>query len=163
MGGLAALPNWAIWSAIGTVATPAAVVAALKWLLPWWADQAERRRQGRAEGNREWEAKLKDRAADLDRREHEFKQRLQEGLAECERHCSAIKDQFETLRDDHKVVVLVVRIALPKLQADAPDSPEMRMIRTLLATRFPPDPNIPDDMIALLGLLDEKTAAPAAA
>lgn len=143
-----------IGAIIALTGGPKAIGAAATWL----ADRAERRRISRAAGNAEWEGKLKSWDVELAGRERDLAQKLSEGLAECERHCEAARREMEAMRDDHRIVVLVVKVALPKLVAVAADSPEMQVIRTLLATRYPVDPETPDDLTELVKLLDQTTA-----
>lgn len=139
---------------VALIGGPKALGAAVKWL----ADRAEKRRQSRADGNREWEKKLIAWDGDLAGRERDLAAQLRDGLEECERHCIETRAEMERMRDDHRIVVLVVKVALPKLATVAADSPEMQMIRMLLATRYPVDPNTPDEWTELLRLLDQKTA-----
>jgi hypothetical protein len=138
----------------------------------WWTDRAERRRLSRADGNREWEAKLKSWDADLDQRERDLAAQLREGLAECERHCAETRAEMarvvrdnEELREDNRTFALIIGLSVPGLARSAPSSPELSVIDTLMRTRFGIDMEAPArspaDLAALLAKLDRPANHPA--
>lgn len=121
---------------------PAAIAKAVNWL----SERSDRRRESRANGNREWEAKLAAREAELD-------SRMADSLRKCEAHCAAV-----TARADK--MFYVIGFMLPEVQRLAPESALLRRALPLLAEilPIPLDPILPADMAAQLVDLDEKTA-----
>jgi hypothetical protein len=154
-GGVPEAGWWGIAAALlALIGGPAAIGKAVKW----WAERSEKRRASRAEGNREWEAKLIAWDHELKERERAITSQLQEGLAECKRECEAVREESDKVREDNRVVILALGVALPKLAQAAPATAELGVIRSLLLTRFRLDPNTPAEVTALLALLDHKTS-----
>ncbi|ABQ68531.1 hypothetical protein Swit_2172 [Rhizorhabdus wittichii RW1] len=108
----------------------------------WLADRADRRRQSRADGNREWEAKLK-------AREEAVEQQIADSLRECKDHCAAVTARADKL-------FYVVMLILPEVQRHAPTSAQLRQAKALLADILPIpfDPELPADMRAQLAAID---------
>lgn len=131
-------------TAIGKVAT-------------WLADRGERRRANRADGNREWEAKLKAWDKALKAREREITRRLKAGLDECKRECEAVRKESDEQREDNRVLVLALGLAVQKVAQSAPASAELGVIHSLLNSRFRVDLDTPTDLTALLAVLDRQT------
>lgn len=132
---------------VALIGGPKALGAAVKWL----TDRAEKRRQSRADGNREWETKLKAWEAKLD-------EEREATLAECRRHCAEATRHVDKMR----VVILLI---VPEIERHAPTSPTLKRAKLLLAElaevlllplEMPHD--TPLDMAAQLTVIDEKTA-----
>lgn len=138
---------------LGLIGGPAAFGKAVKW----WTERAGKRQKGRAEGNREWESKLVAWDAELKARETAISAQLQAGLDECRRECAAVRQESDKLREDSRVVLLALSVALPMLAHSAPGTTELSVIRTLLLSRFRVGPDIPEEMRELLAMLDQKT------
>lgn len=127
---------------LAVIGGPAAVAKAVRWM----SEHSSARRESRAAGNREWEAKLAAREAEQD-------QRMADSLRKCEEHCAAV-----TLRADK--MFYVIGLMLPEVQRLAPESPLLRRAIPLLAEilPIPIDPELPADMKATLARIDAATA-----
>ncbi|WP_347270977.1 hypothetical protein [Rhizorhabdus histidinilytica] len=112
--------------AIGLVAGLLALIggpAAFGKAGAWLADRADRRRQSRADGNREWEAKLKAWEAELD-------ERAAASLRQCEEQCAELRAVVEKMR-------FAMVLILPEVERFAPSSPLLQKASSLLAEILP--------------------------
>ncbi len=111
---------------IGIVAGLLAMVggpAAVGKVAAWLADRGDRRRQSRADGNREWEAKLKAWEAELD-------ERSAASLRQCEQHCAELRVVVEKMR-------FAMVLILPEVERFAPESALLQKASSLLAEILP--------------------------
>jgi hypothetical protein len=125
---------------VGVVIAALGGPALIKWLVTYFTERRDKLRDTRAAGNREWEAKLKEREDALD-------ERIAEGLKSCEAHCAQLAATVDRLK-------LAVLLLAPEIARLSPTSPALRQVTELLADVIPVKFDIPADMQAMLDKLD---------
>lgn len=132
-----------IGAVVAAIGGPPMIVKSFQW----WSERADRRRESRAAGNREWEAKLKAREDALD-------EKIASSLAKCERDCAAMRTTMAKMQ-------LALVLITPEVERYAPQSPLLRHAKLLLAelrSVLPLPIDLPPDMQAQLDELDGETA-----
>lgn len=121
----------------GLVALLATVGAGFKWLLGW----RDRREETRAAKLEAWETALEARDA-------EYREKIERRLTALVKWASRMQTKYNAMWNGYQLIS-------SELRHKEPDNPALARADEMLRLAMPVDPNIPADLVELLGEIDD--------